>query len=111
MNIHLDEDIFYLVKNGTKNIEIRLNDEKRRKLKIGDELHFIKRPYDDEEICSIVTFLDYYDTFDELISNYEISRLYNDSFNKEKLITLLEKFYSKEEQEKYGVVAIGFKLK
>lgn len=30
--------------NGTKRIEIRLNDEKRRKIKIGDTIRFYKEP-------------------------------------------------------------------
>ena len=42
MTIHLDEDVFKVVKYGTKNIEVRVNDEKRRKLKIGDSITFLK---------------------------------------------------------------------
>ena len=41
MTIHLDEDIFEVVKNGTKKIELRVNDEKRRKLKEGDIIIFL----------------------------------------------------------------------
>ena len=37
MIIHLDDEIFELVKNGAKTVEGRVNDEKRRKLNILSE--------------------------------------------------------------------------
>ena len=53
MIIHLDEDIFEVVKYGTKNVEVRVNDEKRRKLKVGDIITFLKRPDDIEKIDAV----------------------------------------------------------
>ena len=35
MQMHFDPDIFELVKSGTKNVEARVNDVKRRSIKIG----------------------------------------------------------------------------
>ena len=35
----LKEDPFERMKNGTKTIEFRLYDEKRRKIKVGDEIY------------------------------------------------------------------------
>ena len=46
MIVHLDSDIFDIVDNGSKNVEIRLNDEKRRQLNVGDTLVFLRRPDD-----------------------------------------------------------------
>ena len=40
----LKEDPFERMKNGTKTIEFRLYDEKRRKIKVGDEIEFFKLP-------------------------------------------------------------------
>lgn len=94
---HLDEDIFEVVKNSTKRVEVRLYDEKRRKMKIGDELIFLKRPLMNERINTKIVGLKVYNNFQELVSNYDISELYFSSF-------------SKEEQEKYGVVAIEFEV-
>lgn len=34
--------ILWLYFNGTKRIEIRLNDEKRKKIKLGDKIKFLK---------------------------------------------------------------------
>lgn len=43
MMIHemkLNNEPFTLIKAGTKVIELRLNDEKRRKLAVGDKIEF-----------------------------------------------------------------------
>ena len=50
MVFHLDSDVFEIVRMGKKDIEVRINDEKRRTLNVGDSLVFLKRPNDDEEI-------------------------------------------------------------
>ena len=110
MIIHLDADVFEVVKNGSKNIEVRVNDEKRRRLKVGDIFTFLKRPEETESLKAIVTSLDYYDNFEELVKHYEIKNLYLESYTKEEFLKLLERFYSIEEQKEFGVVAIGFKL-
>ena len=60
MIIHLDEDIFEIVKNETKIVEARVNDEKRRKLKIGDKITFLKRPDDIQKIDAMIKDLKYY---------------------------------------------------
>ncbi len=110
MVIHLDEDVFEVVKNGTKNVESRVNDEKRRTLKVGDTLRFLKRPLEQEYLLCKVVGLDYYDNFSELVKHYEIKNLYLENYTVQEYLQLLGKFYSEEEQEKYGVVAIRFEI-
>ena len=109
MVVHLDNDVFEIVKKGSKDVEVRINDEKRRKLKVGDTLVFLKRPLDDEEIRAKVVGLDYYDNFNELVKHYEMKRLYLESYTKEMWIKEMERFYTEEDQVKYGVVAISFR--
>ena len=110
MIIHLDNDIFENVKHGTKNVEIRVNDEKRRQLKIGDKITFLKRPDDTESMDAIVEDLKYYKNFKELIDDYTVEELYSKEYSKVELLLLLKKFYSDEEIDKYGTVAIRFKI-
>ena len=40
----LQPEYFDFILNGTKRIEIRLNDEKRQQIKIGDTIKFSKEP-------------------------------------------------------------------
>lgn len=108
MNIHLDKDIFEIVKNGTKHIEVRVNDEKRRKLNIGDKLNFIIRPEEDRKITAKVKDLKLYKDFSELVEHYDMRDMYLENYTKEDFLKLLERFYTKEEQEEWGVIAIDF---
>lgn len=108
MKVHLHPDVFEIVKLGKKNIEVRINDEKRRKLKIGDTLVFLKRPNDDEEIRAKVIGLEYYDFFSELIEHYDMERIYLEGFSKDEYLNEMKRFYTLEEQEEFGVVAILF---
>jgi ASC-1-like (ASCH) protein len=103
---HLEADIFDLFKNGKKDIEVRVNDEKRRNIKIGDKITFLKRPDEIEKLETTVVDLNYYSNFEELVNFYDIKRLYYPNYTKENYLNDLGKFYSKEEQIEYGVVAI-----
>lgn len=110
MIIHLDSDIFENVKHGTKNIEVRVNDEKRRRLKVGDKITFLRRPDEIDSIDAIVEDLIYYKDFKELVEDYTIEELYTAGYSKEDFLTLLKRFYSDDEINEYGTVAIKFKI-
>lgn len=110
MIVHLDSDIFDIVSSGSKDVEIRLNDDKRRKLSVDDTLVFLKRPDDKEEIKATVTNLVYFNNFLEVVDNYDMKRIYLDNTSKEDYINLMKRFYNDEDVSKYGVVAIEFKL-
>lgn len=106
----LDDDIFEIVKNGTKRVEVRLYDKKRELMKVGNTLTFYKRPLEIEKIETKITGLQKFKTIEELLNKYEMKEIYIEGFNKEEFIKILERFYSKEEQEKYGFVAIEFEV-
>ena len=42
--LNLDEKYYNYILHGTKRIELRLNDEKRKLMNIGDTLVFYKQP-------------------------------------------------------------------
>lgn len=108
MIVHLHSDVFEIVKKGIKDIEVRVNDEKRRKLNVGDSLVFLKRPLEDEMIKFKVKSLEYYDNFKELVNHYDMKRIYLEGYTKEMYLKEMERFYTEDEQKKYGVVAIIF---
>ena len=96
--------------NGTKRIEIRLNDEKRQNIKLGDKIKFLKEPDLNESFEAQVIGLLRYNSFEEMFKDYDISILSDKSMTKEELISVLEQFYTKEKQEKYGVLGIRIEL-
>lgn len=106
----LEEEYFNYIKKGTKRIEIRLFDEKRRKIKIGDKIIFYKLPDTKEKIEVKVNALLNYDNFSNLINDFSMELLCDKSMSKEKLISILNKFYSDDEQKKYGVLGIKIDL-
>ncbi len=108
MICHLHPDIFKLIENGDKDVEIRLNDEKRQQLKIGDKIIFLKRPLEDEKIEAVVKDLKYFNNFLEVVEYYEMKRIHKPDLTKEEYINDMERFYSAEEQSELGVVAIEY---
>lgn len=101
----LNEDPFERIKNGTKTIEFRLYDEKRRKVKIGDKIEFSKLPDLQEKI--LVDVLDLYTepSFEELFE-----KLYKDKELAKQKANAMYEIYSSENEKKYGVVGIKIKL-
>lgn len=107
--MRLHNDPFIKIKSGTKIVELRLNDEKRSILKIGDTIEFTNRSTDEKILVDIVD-LKKYKSFEELYKYFnKIEMGYNE--DEEANPKDMEEYYSKEEQEKYGVVGIIIKLK
>ena len=107
-NMRLHNEPFELIKNGTKTIELRLNDEKRSIIKENDIILFENRK-NAEIIKTKVIKLHKYDSFEELYKHFDkVSLGYN--YNEEVSYKDMEKYYSKEEQDKYGVLGIEIKL-
>lgn len=101
----LNEDPFERIKNGTKTIEFRLYDKKRRKVKIGDKIEFSKLPDLQEKI--LVDVLDLYTepSFEELFE-----KIYKDRELAKQYENAMYEIYSPENEKKYGVVGIKIKL-
>ena len=111
MKVHLHPEVFDIVLQGIKDVEIRVNDEKRRKLKVGDTLLCLKRPEEVETISAKVTDLVYFSNFQEVVDMYPMERIYLSTTTKEEYVSLMKQFYSDEEVAKDGIVAIHFARK
>ena len=108
--LKLQPEYYDFILNGTKRIEIRLYDEKRQKIKVGDTIKFLKEPELKESFEVKVVELLRYDSFEELFNDYDISVLADKSMTKEELLKVLETFYTKEKQKEYGVLGIKIEL-
>lgn len=106
---HLKQQYFDHIKDGTKTIEIRVYDEKRRKFKVGDIITFVVQGDETQSVkCRIVNLL-VYDSFDELYNDYDKTELGYDEDEKADPSDMYQ-IYPKEEADKYGVVAIEIEL-
>ncbi len=104
----LNNKPFEMIENGRKTIELRLNDEKRRKVQIGDFIEFSHIDNPDRKIQVRVTSLHHFDSFNELISEIPKEKY---GFKYDELVApdYMDAFYTREDQEKYGVLGIEFR--
>lgn len=65
----LQDDPFKKIKNKTKTIEIRLNDEKRKKIKQDDLIEFTNIKTKEKLLVRVVN-LYHYENFEELYKNH-----------------------------------------
>lgn len=108
--IKLQPQYYNFMLNGTKRVELRLFDEKRQQIKIGDTIKILKEPDLIESFEVKVIGLLRYKSFEYMFNDFDISILADKTMSKEQLINDLEKFYTKEKQKKYGVLGIRVEL-
>lgn len=104
--LHLHPLPYQQIKSGLKTIESRLNDDKRRGFKIGDQIEIFKRPDNKESITVSIINLHFHQTFKDLFSS-TLPQVFGGE-SEEELLESIFNYYSKEDEEKYGVVGIEF---
>ena len=106
--MHLDKEPFNKIKSGKKTIECRLNDEKRRNIKVGDTIKFGLSGKDKEITCE-VTNLYSFNSFEELYNNIPKEKL---GYDEDDIASPADMnvYYSSDRQLKYGVVGIEIKV-
>ena len=102
--MNLNPEPFDLIRRKIKKVEMRLNDEKRQKIKIGNLILF-KNNKTNEELIAEVVDIRLFKNFDELYSSYDKTLIGYKKDEDSKPDDMLE-YYSKFKIEKYGVVAI-----
>ena len=109
INVHkmkLNSTPFEMIKSGEKNIELRLYDEKRQRIKVGDKIVFTDNTTG-ETLNAIVVKLHRFDSFEELYKSLPLLKCGYTTENVDNAKSSdMEQYYSVEEQNKYGVVGI-----
>ena len=106
--MNLQPKYFDFIKDGTKRIELRLFDEKRQQIRLGDIIEFAKS--EDDKFKAEVIGLLRYNSFNNLFEDFDISILADESMTKQELLDVLSEFYTPEKQAEYGVLGIRLKL-
>ena len=99
------------IRTGNKTIELRLNDEKRKQISVGDTIKFINT----EDSNDILRVKDADLSLSALFAEvYDNLPLLNCGYNENNINTAspddMEMYYSREKQNKYGVVGIEISL-
>ena len=107
----LQEKYFNAMRYGNKKIELRLYDEKRKKLNIGDTIYFMLEPDRNKKIETRVVNLIRYKNFSDAVDNVSLEYLTVSNDTREDYLNDLNKYYSIQEQEENGVLAIEIEVK
>ena len=107
----LGEKPFTAVRSGNKKIEMRLYDEKRRKLSVNDTVVFTSVE-NGGQITAEIKALHVFDSFMQMYGAFSAIDLgYSECDAKNASYTDMYEYYSVEDERKYGVVGIEISLK
>lgn len=102
----LKGEFFEKIKSGEKLYEIRLNDEKRQGLDVGDVIIFGKEPELAEKLFVEVKDLIYFESFEETLSTLPMEKVGFSELSIAQALELYYRIYDRSDEKKYGVVAI-----
>lgn len=98
---------FEMIQDGRKTIELRLNDNKRQHIQVGDQIEFEHLDDSDKSLLVDVRALHHFASFQEL---YNTLPLLDCGYTPETVGTAsasdMESYYSLSQQALYGVVGI-----
>ena len=102
-------EYFKAIKEGKKTVEVRLNDENRRGIKVGDTIEFIKVPEQYETLKVQVTDLRKYDTFEEMYENIPFQDFDCEGWSMKDMVEGTYEIYTPEQEKQWGTLAITIK--
>ena len=107
----LNRSPFLLIERGEKIFELRLLDEKRQRISVGDTIVFTMADDPTRKMTVEVVGLHRFDSFEKLYAALPLELCGYRADEVEKAsYTDMEAYYSKEEQNRYGVVAIEIRV-
>ncbi|MBQ4071016.1 MAG: ASCH domain-containing protein [Clostridia bacterium] len=112
MNEHrmtLDAEYFEKIENGTKTVELRLYDEKRRQIRLGDIILF-NRKGERDVLRTRVVGLCTAPSFAVLLSDGALLARALPCADSLEAQQLLRRFYTEADEARWGVVGIEIKL-
>ncbi len=89
---------FEQIQNGSKNLEIRINDAKRRLIQPGDTILLLKRPDFTQQVSVRVKARHESANFNELFKQFPEHK------------TDMSAYYSPADEQKWGVVGLEFEV-
>lgn len=95
---------FDMVASGDKTIELRLYDDKRRAISLGDTIIFTREPERTRQLTVRVVGLLHYQSFRELIYDFPAERF--GGSDSAEVLDGVRKYYSQPDERRYGVLGI-----
>ena len=92
------------IKSGRKKIEVRVAYPQLRGIQPGDKIIF------NEQVPAVVTGVKRYETFRQVLREEPIKKIFPDEPSFERAVKRFHNLYPKWKENRYGVIAIKFKL-
>lgn len=105
----LKSEPFHKIKSGSKTIELRLNDEKRQHVQMGDFIEFSQIDDSSQRLTVRVTALHHSNSFAELYAALPKEKL-GYAPDETPVPDHMDAYYPRDKQEKYGVLGIELRL-
>lgn len=110
--MNLQPSPMQMIRSGRKTIELRLYDEKRQRISVGDTIEFTNTENSRDILRATVKNLYVFGSFDELYRKLPLLECGYTEDNIHSASALdMEQYYSKEQQSRYGVVGIRITVK
>ena len=106
----LQQNPFDLIKSGEKTIEVRLYDDKRQLIAVGDTIEFSKLPELTETINVVVEALLIYKDFKSLFTDFDANKFGGKGWSIDALVENMHTYYSVEDEQKFGVLGIKVRV-
>lgn len=107
----LNQSPFEKMASGRKTVELRVYDDKRRKINIDDRIIFSDIDDPKQKIAVKVTALHRYATFEDLFKEIPLEKCGNDTAETpEDAAAGMKKYYSDNQIKRYGVLGIEIEL-
>lgn len=108
--MRLKEDPYQKIQEGTKTFELRLYDEKRKQIKVSDEIEFENLTTGEKLLVRVVS-LHVFSNFEELYAALPLLKCgYTEQSIGSAHYSDMEAYYSRQEQIHSGVVGIEVQL-
>ena len=101
---------FNKIRSGEKIYEIRLNDEKRKTIKVGNYIVFKKEPQLVDQITCKVSDLIIFDSFKTMIETLPPALVGFENMSNTEIIDIYHQFYTEADEKHYGVLAIKVEI-
>ena len=109
--MNLQDAPYDLIQEGIKTVELRLYDEKRKTISVGDEIVFLRSSDQSASLRCRVISLHRFASFEELYKNLPLLKCgYTEDNVADASPDDMELYYSKEKQSQYGVIGIEIEL-
>ena len=106
VNMKLNDAPYQQIIKGEKTVEVRLYDEKRSKIQEGNRICFTHSENEKMQIEARVVALHRYNSFKELFENVGLDSCGFKGYSVDEAVEAMKKYYTPEEESKYGVVGI-----